>query len=79
VAARRDADEQLDADIILSQQAYLREDSDEIQNGFRKDSTKTIGSGVIRLGEARAFPEFEDLKLGRRSLIYVFRKQSPTG
>jgi hypothetical protein len=52
VAARRDTDERLDADIIVSQQAYLREDSGEIQNGFRKDSTKNIGSGVIRLGEA---------------------------
>ncbi len=51
MTARRDPDEQLDVDIIVSPQAYLREDSDEIQNGFRKDFTKTIGSGIIRLGE----------------------------
>ena len=68
MTARRDADERLDVDIIVSQQVYLREDSDEIQNGFRKDSIKTIGSGVIRLGETRAFPEFEDWKLGEAQL-----------
>ncbi len=60
---RRDTDERLDVDIIVSPQAYLREDSDEIQNGFRKDSTKIIGSIVIRFGEARASPEFADWKL----------------
>jgi hypothetical protein len=65
---RRDTDERLDVDIIVSPQAYLREDSDEIQNGFRKDSTKIIGSEVIRLEEARAFPEFEDWQLGEAEL-----------
>jgi hypothetical protein len=68
VAIRRDADDRLDVDLILSPQAYSREDSGEIQNGFRKDFTKTIGSGVIRLGETRAFPEFEDWKLGEAEL-----------
>jgi hypothetical protein len=39
---------------------------------FERIPPRPIGGGVIRLREARAFPEFEDYKLGEAELSICF-------
>jgi hypothetical protein len=39
---------------------------------FERIPPRSIGDRVIRVGEARAFPEFEDYKLGEVELSICF-------